>query len=70
MSEAKTSNAQLKAADNYRNKALDKISPIIISQKERDVFDALNALQAHYGDNRSKAVKQALLAHAKELGLI
>lgn len=70
MTEVKTSTAQLKAADNYRNKALDRISPIIISQKEHDVFEALNALQVHYGDNRSKAVKQALLAHAKELGLV
>lgn len=70
MSELKTGKSQLKASENYASKALEKVAPLIISHNEQDVFDALQALKAHYENNRAKAIKQAIIAHAKELNLI
>ncbi|MFC0821216.1 hypothetical protein [Moraxella marmotae] len=63
----KTSQAQINASLNYQNKALERVSQLIISPHEQEIFDALQVIKAHYGGNRAKAIKQAILAHAKQL---
>lgn len=68
MNDKTTSDAQVRATNNYRNKALANVT-FVISERENDVFEALQAIQAHYGDKRAKAIKEAILAHAKQLGL-
>lgn len=64
----KTPAAQLKAAKAHKEKALEDVR-VLLSQNDQDVFDALQAIKAHYGDNRAKAIKAAIMAHAKQLGL-
>lgn len=66
----KTAQCQLDADKAYKAKALERTSPLVISEHEQDVYDALQALREYYGDNRAKAMKQAILAHAKQLNLV
>lgn len=66
----KTAQCQLEADKAYKAKALERTSPLIISEHEQDIYDALQALREHYEGNRAKAIKQAILAHAKQLNLV
>lgn len=59
--------AQTRATLNYTNNALERVSTLIISQHEQDVYDALQVIKAHHDGNRAKAIKQAILAYAKQL---
>ena len=56
-----------KATLNYQNNALERISNLIISPHEQDVYDALQVIKAHYDGNRARAIKQAILAHAEQI---
>lgn len=64
----KTPASQLKAAKAHVNKALEDVR-VLLSPNDQEAFEALQLLKAHYDDNRAKAVKEAIIAHAKQLGL-
>ena len=54
-----------RAKENYRSKLLKQMS-LTFSHNEQEIYDALQTLTEHYG-TASGAIKQAILAHAKEL---
>ncbi|MDO5652173.1 MAG: hypothetical protein Q4G13_08605 [Moraxella sp.] len=57
--------ARTKATMNYTNNALERVSTLIISQHEQDIYDALQVIKAHHDGNRAGAIKQAILEYAK-----
>lgn len=62
----KTSQAQINAIKKNTARALEDVR-VLLGQYDTDVYDALQLIKAHYDGNRAKAIKQAILAHAKEL---
>ena len=67
MSEStKTSQAQMDATNNYRNKSLGQVN-FVISTKEADVLDALELIQAYHDGKKAPAIKAAILAYAAQL---
>ncbi|WP_323842951.1 hypothetical protein [Moraxella sp. Pampa] len=61
-----TKSAQVRANIAYQNRALLRTS-LVISEHEQAVFDALQAIKAHYEGNQAYAIKQAILAHARAI---
>ncbi len=61
-----TKSAQVRANIAYQNRALLRTS-LVISEHEQEIYDALQAIKDHYEGNQAHAIKQAILAHAKEL---
>lgn len=59
-----TLSSRTRATLNYTNNALERVSTLIISPHEQDVYDALQIIKAHHDGNRAKAIKQAILAYA------
>ncbi|UXZ04540.1 hypothetical protein [Moraxella nasicaprae] len=57
--------AQHKAKSSYRAKSLKNMS-LQFSQHDKEAYEALCQLEAVYG-SASGAIKQALIAHAKQL---
>lgn len=66
MSDEKLS-ARTRATLNYTNNALERVSTLIISQHEQDVYDALQIIKQYHDGNRAKAIKQAILNYATQL---
>ena len=66
MTDTKTTPARQRATSNYRNKSLANIN-VVISHHEADVFAAFQAIVDKHDGNKSQAIKQAILAHAKQI---
>lgn len=64
---AKTYSARTKATLTYTNNALERVSTLIISQHEQEIFEALQIIKAHHNGNRAKAIKTAIVEYAKTL---
>lgn len=62
----KTSQAQMNATNNYRNKSLGQVN-FVISPKEQDVFDALELIMKHHDGKKAPAIKAAILAYSAQL---
>lgn len=58
--------AQVRANIAYQNRALLRTS-LVISQHEQAIYDALQVIKMHHDDNQAYAIKQAILAHAKQI---
>lgn len=63
----KTAQSQIKATLNYTSNALERVSTLIISRHEEDVYEALQVIKAHHNGNRAGAIKAAIIEYAKHL---
>lgn len=59
--------ARTRATMNYTNNALERVSTLIISPHEQEVYDALQVIKAHHNGNRAGAIKAAIVAYADGL---
>lgn len=63
----KTAQSQINASYAYEKRALERISAIVLSVHDREVYDALQVIKAHHNDNRAGAIKQAIIEYAKTI---
>ena len=61
----KTAQSQINASFAYEKRALERISAIVLSPHDKEVYDALQVIKARHNGNRAGAIKAAIVAYAK-----